>query len=77
MTITIITSELQAESIKNYQTPLIQSVSSKKAKDGTYDVTIEFSHVCDIDLVGQLMFGAGISYGLDLKYSSYDNNVPR
>ena len=77
MTIKIITSEKQAESLKNYETPLMQSVSYEKANDGFYDVTIQFSHVCDMDLIAQLMFGAGISYGLDLKYSSYDNNVSR
>lgn len=78
MTIKIITSLLQAEFLKNCGSVGIKSVSYEKAEDGEfYDTTIIFQDYCDLDLMAQLMFGAGISYGLDLKYSSYDNNVPR
>lgn len=77
MNVRIIASELQVEFLKNYETPLIQSVSAVKHKEGTYDVDIRFSHVCDMDIIAQVIFGAGISYGLDLKYSSYDNEPSR
>jgi len=78
MTIKIITSLLQAEFLKNYQSVGIESVSYEKSEDGEfYDTTIKFNLHHDLDLMAQVIFGAGISYGLDLKYSSYDNNVPR
>jgi hypothetical protein len=78
MTITIITSEKQAEFLKDLQSVGVASVSvDKKEQEGFYGVEIEFHPFYDADLIAQIMFGAGISYGLDLKYSSYDNNVPR
>jgi hypothetical protein len=78
MTIKIITSEKQAEFLKDYDSVGIESVSFQEAPEkGFYDTTIKFQKYWDIELIAQLMFGAGISYGLDLKYSSYDNNVPR
>jgi hypothetical protein len=78
MTITIVTSELQAEFLKNCNSVGIKSVSyEKQLNDEFYDTTIEFKDYCDFDLIAQIIFGAGISYGLDLKYSSYDNNIPR
>ena len=78
MTIKILTSELQAEFLKNCQSMWIESVNYEEAKEGGfYDTSITFKKHCDIELIAQVMFGAGISYGLDLKYSSYDNDVPR
>ena len=78
MTITIVTSELQAEFLKNCNSVGIKSVSyEKQLDDEFYDTTIEFKDYCDFNLIAQIIFGAGISYGLDLKYSSYDNNIPR
>jgi hypothetical protein len=78
MTIKIITSLLQAEFLKNCGSVGIKSVSYENAEDGEfYDTTIIFQDYCDLSLMAQVIFGAGISYGLDLKYSSYDNNVSR
>ena len=78
MTIKIITSLLQAEFLKNCGSVGIKSVYYEKAEDGEfYDTTIVFQDYCDLSLMAQVIFGAGISYGLDLKYSSYDNNIPR
>jgi hypothetical protein len=78
MTIKIITSEKQAEFLKDYDSVGIESVSFQEAPErGFYETTITFQDYCDLDLMAQVIFGAGISYGLDLKYSSYDNNVPR
>ena len=78
MTITIVTSELQAEFLKNRESVGIKSVSyEKQLNDDFYDTTIVFQEFCDLSLMAQIIFGAGISYGLDLKYSSYDNNIPR
>mgnify|MGYP006268570877 CR=1 FL=1 len=78
MTIKIITSELQAEFLKNCRNVYIESVTYQPAPEGgMYDTKITFHHWCDENLIAQIMFGEGISYGLDLKYSSYDNNIPR
>ena len=78
MTIKIITSELQAEALKKSGNALIESVTYEPAPEkGMYDTIITFHHFCDADLIAQVMFGEGMSYGLDLKYSSYDNDVPR
>ena len=78
MTIKIITSEKQAEFLQEYMQVGIDSVSYEPAPEsGFYDTTIVFQEYCDVDLIAQIIFGAGISYGLDLKYSSYDNNVSR
>jgi len=78
MTIKIITSLLQAEFLKNCGSVGIKSVSYKiEPESEFYETIIVFQDYCDFHLMAQLMFGAGISYGLDLKYSSYDNNIPR
>ena len=78
MTIKIVTSELQAEFLKNCWSAGIKSVSyEKQLYDEFYDTTIELKDYCDISLIVQIIFAAGISYGLDLKYSSYDNSIPR
>ena len=78
MTITIVTSELQAEFLKNRESVGIKSVSyEKQLNDDFYDTTIVFQEFCDLSLMAQIIFGAGISYGLDLKYSSYDNEPSR
>lgn len=78
MTIKIVTSEIQAQFLKNYESVGIESVETKEADEGGfYDVTIKFNKYFDADIIAQTMFGAGITYGLDLQYSHYDNNVPR
>ena len=78
MTIKIVTSKLQAEFLKNCWSAGIKSISYEEALEGEfYNTTIEFKDYCDFDLIAQIIFGAGISYGLDLKYSSYDNSIPR
>jgi len=78
MTITIITSEKQADFLMELKSEGIKSILvDKKEQEGFYGVEIEFHSFYDADLIAQVMFGAGISYGLDLKYSCYDNNVSR
>ena len=78
MKVTILTSELQAEFIKNYQAIGIESVVSTESDEGGfYHTTIEFIKFCDVDVIAQIMFSAGLCYGLDLKYSSYDNDISR
>jgi hypothetical protein len=42
-----------------------------------YDVEIEYPDSFGAEKLASDFFGCGVSYGLDLKYSSYDNNVPR
>jgi hypothetical protein len=78
MTITIITSEKQADFLMQFKSEGIKSVLvDKKEQEGFYGVEIEFHPFYDADLIAQVMFAAGITYGLDLQYSSYDNNIPR
>jgi hypothetical protein len=78
MTIKIVTSEKQAEFLKDLLQVGIESITYKPSPEGGfYDTTIVFEDYCDVDLIAQIIFGAGVSYGLDLKYSSYDNNLPR
>lgn len=77
MKVTIVTSLLQAEHLKSNQSQLIKSVSYSNCEGDFYNTTIEFTSGCDLDLIAQVLFSAGITYGLDLKYSSYDNNVSR
>lgn len=78
MTITLLTSELQAEFLKNYTNSAIVSVVSEESDEGGfYNTTITFAKYYDADLIAQALFGAGISYGLDLKYSHYGTQPER
>lgn len=79
MKVSIITSQLQAEHLKANESKLIKSVNYEMHSGDVdfYNVTIEFSNACTIDIIAQILFSAGITYGLDLKYSSYDNSIPR
>ena len=79
MTIKILTSEKAAEYFQTCKLSGIESVSVEKNIEDPiyYWTTIKFEDYYSPDLVGATMFAAGISYGLDLQYSSYDNNVPR
>ena len=42
-----------------------------------YRVTFEFPEYMTIGMICQFFLHSGISYGLDLKYSSYDNEPSR
>lgn len=87
MKVTIVTSLLQAEHLKSNQSQLIKSVTYSNIETPAiapisdrgdfYNTTIEFTSGCDLDLIAQVLFSAGITYGLDLKYSSYDNEPSR
>jgi|SanBayMetagenome_1026888.scaffolds.fasta_scaffold03274_8 hypothetical protein len=82
MQITLITSEKQAEFLKSYNFLSGDVISATKRdkdfKNGDFwDVVLEFRNYADASLVAQQLFSAGITYGLDLKYSSYDNEPSR
>jgi hypothetical protein len=79
MTIKILTSLKATEYLKTCKLSGIESVSIKQNVEDPayYWTTIKFADYYDSSLVGATMFAAGISYGLDLQYSSYDNNIPR
>jgi hypothetical protein len=79
MTIKILTSEKAAEYFQTCKLSGIESVSIEKNIEDPiyYWTTITFADYYDSTLVGATMFAAGITYGLDLQYSSYDNNIPR
>jgi len=44
---------------------------------GFYEVTFQVPFFYDAGMIAQLFFKAGLSWGLDLKYSSYDNSISR
>lgn len=81
MIINIVTSQGQAEFLQShkwvsFKTKVI-SVEPHPTEVGFYNVSIEFPIHYDASLIAQIIFGAGISYGLDLKYASYDNEPSR
>lgn len=65
--------------IENYSFSFIKVISITKLYDNNdiYDVVFEFPDYYGIEVVAADFFGCGISFGLDLQYSSYDNNIPR
>ena len=77
--IRIVVSKNRAEFLLGYQwlSAKTLSVEPSQTSQDSYDVRIEFPEHYDINLIAQVLFGAGVSYGLDLNYSSYDNNIPR
>jgi len=79
MTIKILTSEKAAEYFKTCNLSGIESVTTEKKLDDPafYWTTITFEDYFSADLVGATMFAAGISYGLDLQYSSYGTEPER
>lgn len=44
---------------------------------GDYEVTFELPYYYDAGTIAQMFFRLGLSWGLDLKYSSYDNEPSR
>ena len=79
MTIKIpIVSAERAKHIENYKFTFIKINSVTQREDGDiYDVEIEYPESFGAEKLVTDFFGCGVSYGLDLQYSSYDNNVPR
>ncbi len=79
MTIKIpIVSAERAKHIENYKFTFIKINSVTQREDGDiYDVEIEYPESFGSQKLVSDFFGCGVSFGLDLKYSSYDNNVPR
>lgn len=79
MNITIVVPKDRAEFLLNYRwlSAKTLSVNPSEISKDSYDVLIEFPEYYDINLIAQALFGAGVSYGLDLNYSSYDNEPTR
>jgi hypothetical protein len=77
--IKIVVSKERAEFLLGYKwlSAKTLSVESSETSKDSYDVWIEFPEHYNIDLIAQVLFGAGVSYGLDLNYSSYDNEPSR
>ena len=78
-TIKIVVTKDRADYFASYQLLSAKTLSvepSESSKD-SYDVVIEFPSFYDTSLIAQVLFGAGVSYGLDLNYSSYDNEPSR
>jgi hypothetical protein len=68
----------RAKHIENYKFAFIKINSVIQRQSGDmYDVEIEYPDSFGAEKLASDLFGCGVSYGLDLQYSSYDNNVPR
>ena len=79
MTITIpVASTERAKHIENYNFSFIKINSVTQREDGDiYEVEIQYPDSFGAEKLASDLFGCGVSYGLDLQYSSYDNNIPR
>lgn len=58
----------------------IKVINSEQVEDADvelYRTTFEIPDNYSVGNIAQLFFYAGASYGLDLKYSSYDNSISR
>lgn len=77
--IKIVVSKDRATFLLDYKWLSAKTLSAQpdEMNEYSYQVRIEFPDHYDINLIAQVLFGAGISYGLDLKYSSYDNEPSR
>lgn len=60
------------ERIKIVNAELIEDVDYE-----SYYVTFDIPDSYSVGSLAQMFFHAGVSYGLDLKYSSYDNEPSR
>jgi len=79
MTIVITTRKAQAEFLQGYKFISGRTIGYQPhpTEIDFFNVTIEFPDWYDTSLVGQVMMAAGVTYGLDLDYSSYDNEPAR
>ena len=79
MEITIVTSDnrlkyLKDNSDNNY---IIKSVTENINSKGFYNVVMDWDDLYSINNIAVIMFHQGISYALDLKYSSYGTTPER
>ena len=56
---------------------IIDAIQIEDADSEMYRVTFEFPEYMSLGMICQFFLHSGISYGLDLKYSSYDNEPSR
>jgi|APGre2960657404_1045060.scaffolds.fasta_scaffold173430_1 hypothetical protein len=78
MRITFHTSSDRMEALaKNETVTIVNAEAIEDSIFDTYRVTYEFPDHYTIDSICQFFFHAGIAYGFDIKYSSYDNSIPR
>lgn len=79
MQITFPTAADRLEFLGNYD-ERIKIVNAEKIEDVDYEsywVTFDIPDSYSVGAIAQMFFHAGASYGLDLKYSSYDNEPAR
>jgi hypothetical protein len=79
MTIKIpIASAERAKHIENYKFTFIKINSVTQREDGDiYDVEIQYPDSFGAEKLASDLFGCGVSFGLDLKYSSYGTEPER
>jgi hypothetical protein len=79
MTITIpVASTERAKHIENYNFAFIKINSVTQREDGDiYDVEIQYPDSFGAEKLASDLFGCGVSFGLDLKYSSYGTEPER
>jgi hypothetical protein len=77
ITIPIVSAE-RAKHIENYKFTFIKINSVTQREDGDiYDVEIEYPESFGAEKLVSDFFGCGVSFGLDLKYSSYGTEPER
>ena len=79
MTIKFTTAADRLDFISKYNNS-IKIVNAEQIEDSIFDsyhVTFEIDDSYSLGQIAQMFFHAGISYGLDLNYSSYDNEPAR
>lgn len=77
MTFTFICNEQRLEHLIK-ELPELKVIEKEYLSElDTYEVTFESPFFYDAGILAQMFFRAGLSWGLDLKYSSYDNSISR
>jgi len=77
MTFTFICNEQRLEHLIK-ELPELKVIEKEYNPDfDNYEVTFELPYFYDAGILAQMFFRAGLSWGLDLKYSSYDNSISR
>lgn len=78
MQITFTLSEAKLDYFRNCKEAII--LDAEKVDDteaNLYRVTFQFEEWMSIGMICQFFLYNGVLYGLDLKYSSYDNSISR
>lgn len=79
MQVSFVTTADRLEFLGNYdkRVKIVNAEQIPESYTESYYITFEFDDSFSINQIIQFFFHAGVTYGLDLKYSSYDNQPAR